>query len=214
MSRSPACNERSVNWSRSLAKARFVVDVQAKLNALGDDPPERGHRDRVEAVTDQAITTLAPQVGTRAACSAASVGQAGYYRRHRLSPAPERPTPVPHWHRVQPRALSDEERQAILHVLHSQLFADLAPAEVWATLLDEGVYLGSQSTFYRLLRATGQGRERRRQATHLAAVKPALVATAPNQVWSWDITKLAGPAKWTYYHLYVILDIYSRYAVG
>ncbi|SDY98728.1 putative transposase [Modestobacter sp. DSM 44400] len=83
-----------------------------------------------------------------------------------------------------------------------------------AILLDEGVYLGSQSTFYRLLRAASGTRERRRQATHPAAVKPEPAATGPNQVYSWDITKLHGPAKWTYYYLYVILDIYSRYAVG
>ncbi len=85
---------------------------------------------------------------------------------------------------------------------------------MWATLLDEGVYLGSQSTFYRLLRQAGEVRERRAQATHPAKVKPELVANGPNQVWSWDITKLLGPAKWTYYYLYVILDIYSRYVVG
>jgi putative transposase len=91
---------------------------------------------------------------------------------------------------------------------------DLARAEVWAILLDEGRYLGSISTFYRLLRAAGAVRERRRQATHPAALKPELVAAAPNEVWSWDITKLRGPAKWAWYHLYVILDIYSRYAVG
>jgi hypothetical protein len=97
--------------------------------------------------------------------------------------------------RQQPRALTDTERRAILDVLHSNRFADLAPAEVWAILLDEGVYLGSESTFYRLLRAAGETGERRRQATHPAAVKPELVATAPNQVWSWDIAKLHGPAK-------------------
>ena len=93
-------------------------------------------------------------------------------------------------------------------------FADLAPAEAWAILLDEGTYLGSESTFYRILRAEGETRERRRQATHPAAVKPELEATGPNQCWTWDITKLHGPAKWTYYQLYVILDIYCRYAVG
>ena len=98
--------------------------------------------------------------------------------------------------------------------MHSDRFADLAPAEVWAILLDEGVYLGSQSTFYRLLRQAGEVRERRAQATHPAKVKPELVANAPNAVWSWDITKLRGPAKWTYYYLYVILDIFSRYVVG
>jgi putative transposase len=165
-------------------------------------------------MTDQAITALAGRVGVRAACAAAGAAQAGYYRRHRTSPAPARPAPVAHRDRVQPRALSGAERQAILDVLHSDRFVDLAPAQVWAILLDEGVYLGSQSTFYRLLRAAGQTRERRRQATHPAAVKPELLAIAANQVYSWDITKLHGPAKWTYYYLYVILDIYSRYVVG
>jgi putative transposase len=165
-------------------------------------------------VTDQAVTELIPQCGTRAACEAVGAAQASYYRRHRQSPAPVRPEPIAHRRRHQPRALSATERQAILDVLHSDRFADLAPAEVWATLLDEGVYLGSQSTFYRLLRRAGEVRERRRQATHPAKVKPELVANAPNAVWSWDITKLRGPAKWTYYYLYVILDIFSRYVVG
>src|SRR5947207_1641032 len=118
------------------------------------------------------------------------------------------------WPRGRPRALSSQERAAIVDVRHSDRFVDAAPAQVRATLLDEGVYLGSISTFYRLLRQAGEARERRRQASHPATVKPELVATAPNQVWSWDITKLHGPAKWTYYHLYVILDIFSRYVVG
>jgi putative transposase len=165
-------------------------------------------------VTDQAIATLAPRIGTRAACAASGVAQASWYRRHRASPALARRAPVPHRDRVQPRALSAAERAAILAALHAEQFADLAPAEVWATLLDEGTYLGSLSTFYRLLRQAGESRERRAQATHPAVVKPELIATGPNQVWSWDITKLHGPAKWTYYYLYVILDIYSRYAVG
>jgi putative transposase len=98
--------------------------------------------------------------------------------------------------------------------LHSERFVDLSPTEVWATLLDEGRYLGSLSTFYRLLRAAGESRERRRQATHPATVKPELVAMAPNEVWWWDITKLRGPVKWTWYYLYVIIDIFSRYVVG
>ena len=157
---------------------------------------------------------LTPQRGVRAACQAVGAAQASYYRRHRQSPAPERSEPVPHRQRRQPRALSAAEQQAILDVLHSDRFVDVAPAEVWATLLDEGVYLGSQSTFYRLLRQAGEVRERRRQATHPAKVKPELVANGPNTVWSWDITKLRGPAKWTYYYLYVILDIFSRYVVG
>jgi putative transposase len=165
-------------------------------------------------VTDTAITDLAPAIGVRAACVAVGAPQAGYYRRHRRSAAPPRPTPVPHRDRVQPRALTRAEQQAILHQLHSDRFADMAPAETWAMLLDEGVYLGSVSTFYRLLRAAGESRERRRQATHPASVKPELIAATPNAVWSWDITKLHGPAKWTYYYLYVILDIFSRYVTG
>jgi putative transposase len=165
-------------------------------------------------VTGQAIAMLAPRIGTRAACAASGVAQASWYRRHRASPAPPRQPPVPHRDRMQPRALAPAERAAILAALHAERFADTAPAEVWATLLDEGTYLGSLSTFYRLLRQAGETRERRAQAAHPAAVKPELIATGPNQVWSWDITKLHGPAKWTYYYLYVILDIYSRYAVG
>jgi putative transposase len=165
-------------------------------------------------MSDAAVAELTAAVGVRAACDALGVAQASYYRRHRTSPPPQHPVAVAHQDRVQPRALSPAEQQAILEVLHSQRFADLAPAEVWAILLDEGTYLGSISTFYRLLRRAGETRERRRQATHPATVKPELVATAPNAVWSWDITKLRGPAKWTYYHLYVILDIFSRYVVG
>jgi putative transposase len=165
-------------------------------------------------MTDQAVIELAPRLGVREACTAVGASQAGYYRRHRVSPAPARPAPIPHRDRPQPRALSEAEQQAILDELHSERFVDTSPAEVWATLLDEGVYLGSQSTFYRLLRRAGEVRERRAQATHPAKVKPELIATEPNAVWSWDITKLRGPAKWTWYHLYVILDIYSRYVVG
>ncbi len=165
-------------------------------------------------MTGDAIAVLAPRIGTRAACAAAGVPQASWYRRHRSSPAPLRPAPVPHRDRRQPRALNLAERRAILDMLHSERFADTAPAEAWAILLDEGVYLASVSTFYRVLREAGESRERRAQAVHPAAVKPELVATGPNQVYSWDITKLHGPAKWTYYYLYVILDIYSRYAAG
>jgi len=165
-------------------------------------------------MTDQAVAELAPVIGVRAACEAVGAAQAGWYRRHRQSPAPSRPAPTQHADRVQPRALSDTERQAILSELHSDRFADLSPTEVWAILLDEGRYLGSISTFYRLLRQASGTRERRRQATHPAKVKPELAASKPNEVWSWDITKLRGPAKWSWFHLYVILDIFSRYVVG
>jgi len=170
-------------------------------------------------VTDTAISELAPTIGVREACQAVGTAQASYYRRHRHSAAPQRPAPVSHRDRPQPRALSQAERHAILDTLHSDRFVDMSPTEVWATLLDDGVYLSSISTFYRLLRQAGETRERRRQVTHPAMVRPELVATAPdqvpNQVWSWDITKLRGPAKWTtYYYLYVIVDIFSRYVAG
>jgi putative transposase len=102
----------------------------------------------------------------------------------------------------------------VLEVLHAERFWDQAPASVWATLLDEGSYLCSVSTMYRLLRLAGETGDRRRHASHPARVKPELVATAPNQVWSWDLTKLAGPARWSWFYLYTILDIFSRYVVG
>lgn len=112
------------------------------------------------------------------------------------------------------RALTVDERAAILAIAHTERFADYSVREIYATLLDEGTYLGSISTMYRVLRDAGETRERRSLATHPTAIKPELAATAPNQVWSWDITRLLGPQKWTYYHLYVVLDVFSRYVVG
>ena len=162
---------------------------------------------------DDAITELTPIVGVRAACAALGRPRASHYRRHRRSPSPPRPPrPEP---KPQPRALADAERTQVLDLLHQERFVDLSPAEVYAILLDEGRYLCSESTMYRLLRQIhGQVQERRRHATHPPRVKPELVAHGPNQCWSWDITKLAGPAKWTYFYLYSIIDIYSRYTVG
>jgi putative transposase len=160
---------------------------------------------------DQAITELEPLIGTRAACRATGRAQARHYRRHRQSPAPTRPVREP---KAQPRALSQTERSTVRAVLNSPDFVDKAPATVFHELLDEGVYLASVSSMYRILRAHGEVAERRRQATHPARVKPELVATGPNRCWSWDITKLHGPVKWSYFHLYVIIDIYSRYTVG
>lgn len=158
----------------------------------------------------KAIEELAPRVGTAAACRSLSVPRAALYR-HRQAKQPEsatKPRPKPQ------RALSDQERQEVLKVLHSEPFADQAPAEVYAALLDQGRYLCSIRTMYRILDEQQEVRERRNQLRHPKYHKPQLVATAPNQVWSWDITKLLGPAKWTYFHLYVILDIFSRYVVG
>jgi putative transposase len=162
-------------------------------------------------MVDQAIGELAPVIGTRAACAVLGRSRATYYRQHRQSP----PAPRPARERASPpRALSETERAEVLGVLHHERFVDQAPASVYATLLDDGRYLCSVPTMYRLLRAEGQVRERRRQATHPARVKPELLATGPNEIWSWDITKLLGPEKWTYFHLYVVIDIFSRYVTG
>jgi putative transposase len=163
---------------------------------------------------DTAVLELAPVVGVTAACEAVDRSRASHYRAHPVRPVVHGPAPAPPPRRRQPRALSPAEQAAVLEVLHSQRFVDTAPASVYATLLDEGIYLCSVPTMYRLLRARGETGDRRRHATHPARVKPELVAAQPNSVWSWDITKLRGPAKWTSYYLYVILDIYSRYVVG
>lgn len=158
----------------------------------------------------KAVEELSPQVGTAAACRSLGVPRATLYRQRR--PKPPMPAAAPR--SKPPRALSDQERQEVLDVLDSEPFADKAPAEVFAALLDQGQYLCSIRTMYRVLDARHEVRERRDQLRHPTYRKPQLVATAPNQVWSWDITKLLGPAKWTYFHLYVILDIFSRYVVG
>jgi putative transposase len=160
---------------------------------------------------DDAVTELTGLIGTRAACRATGRAQATHYRRHRCSPAPQRPSSR---RKPPPRALSAAERAQLRAVLNSEEHADSAPATVYHQLLDAGVYLASVSTMYRILAEHDEVHERRRQAVHPPRVKPELVATAPNMCWSWDITKLAGPAKWTYYHLYVIIDIHSRYVVG
>ena len=147
----------------------------------------------------------------RGACDALGVSRASVYRRRsRLARPPVEPVPRP----SPPRALSAAERQTVLDLLREPRFADLAPAEVYATLLDEGVYHCSIRTMYRILDDHDEVRERRDQLRHPVYAKPELLAEAPNQVWSWDITKLMGPAKWTYFYLYVILDIFSRRVVG
>ncbi len=165
-------------------------------------------------MTDAAIAELvAAAVPVSRACAAVGRARASHYRRHPVTARPVvhgPPTP----RRPQPRALSPDERQRVLEVLHEPRFADKAPAQVWAELLDDDVYLCSISSMYRLLAGAGETRERRRQASHPAHAKPELVAATANRCWSWDITKLHGPAKWTYYYLYVILDVYSRYVVG
>lgn len=162
-------------------------------------------------MTDTTIDELTPLVGVRNACDAVGESQARWYRRHRQSPPPPRPERMP---ASQPRALTEVERKEVRALLNSDEFVDEAPATIYAKLLDQGVYVASVSTMYRVLHENDEVRERRRHATHPAHKKPELIATGPNQVYSWDITKLLGPAKWTYFYLYSIIDIWSRYVPG
>jgi transposase InsO family protein len=160
----------------------------------------------------EAVVELAPRVGLQTASHAFVLNRALVYRdraRHHAG-APRRAPRA--WTRP-PMAFSDAERARLLGLLDSERFADMAPASIFATLLDEGRYHGSIRTMYRLLATHHQVGERRRQRRHPEYAKPQLLAIRPNEVWSWDITKLKGPAKWTCFHLYVILDIFSRYVV-
>jgi putative transposase len=161
-------------------------------------------------VIDTAFVELEPLWGTKPGCDLVGKSRATLYRRRDPTPPVAGPSRLPAPH---PASLSAVERTEVLAVLRSPRFVDKAPAQVWATLLDEGRYLCSVSTMYRLLRSAGEVRERRARATHPAKVKPELVATSPNCVWSWDITKLKGPDRGVYYDLFVMLDIYSRKAV-
>jgi putative transposase len=158
--------------------------------------------------------TLAPTVGVVPLCRALSIPRASWYRHARPDVTTKEVLAPAEPQRISPRALGSDERQAILNVLHSSRFHDRSPTEVYATLLDDGIYLASERTFYRLLAGAGETSERRNQLRHPSYHKPELLAVRPNEVWSWDITKLLGPAKWTYYYLYVILDIFSRLVVG
>jgi putative transposase len=159
----------------------------------------------------EAATILSSEIGIKLACEALEVSRAGFYRAQTQKNSiplefKKRPSP--------PRALSSEERKKVLDILHTDRFVDKAPQEVYATLLDEGQYHCSIRTMYRILDYNKEVKERRNQLNHPVYQKPELLATGPNQVWSWDITKLLGPVKWTYFYLYVIMDIFSRYVVG
>jgi putative transposase len=154
------------------------------------------------------ITEQRATLGVAPVCQALAVPRATYYRWHQ--PKASGPAEA----RRVPRALPPEERERVLAILNDERFADLAPAEVYATLLDEGKYVCSIRTMYRILQEHGEVQERRRQLRHPHYQAPELLATRPNQLWSWDITKLKGPVKWTYFYLYVLLDVFSRYVVG
>jgi putative transposase len=160
-------------------------------------------------VIGEHLPDLEAATSTKQACELLGASRATLYRRRNPPPRP-----APRTRSEPPNKLTEAERQQILTVLRSAEYCDLAPAQVWARLLDDGIYLCSIRTMYRLLAIAGENRERRRQRTHPAKKKPELIATAPNQVWSWDITKLQGPQRGTFYQLYVIIDIFSRYVVG
>ena len=153
------------------------------------------------------VTEFGTQHGVAPTCAALGVPRATYYRQRR-------PQSAPPPRRCSPRALTEGEQATVLERLHEPRFVDRAPAEVYATLLDEGQYLCSERTMYRILAAHAEVRERRDQLRHPAYAAPELLARRPNELWSWDITKLLGPAKWTYFYLYVMLDVFSRFAVG
>jgi len=155
------------------------------------------------------VQELTPIIGTRPACRAVGASPATTVDRRRPPERkPPRPRPTP------ARALSGPEREAVLEVLHSERFVDVSPEEAWATLLDEGRYLCSERTLYRVLAENAEVRERRDQLRHPRYAAPELLATRPNELWTWDITRLLGPTKWTYYYLYVLLDVFSRYVVS
>ena len=157
-----------------------------------------------------AAVELAPLVGIMLACLALGVSRATYYRLHQAAAVPRTLTP----RAPSALALSDSERQAILDVFHAPEHLDSSPRTVYAKLLDAEHYLGSVSTMYRVLRDASEVCPRRAERTHPPYAKPELLATGPRELWSWDIAKLKGPAKWVHYHLYVILDVFSRYVVG
>jgi len=159
-----------------------------------------------------ALERVTPEVSRRQACRALGISRASLYRRRR--PTTDRASTSPSPRKASPLRLTEEERLQMLHLLRSERFVDDSPAQVYATLLDENRYICSVRTMYRLLVQNQELCERRRQRRHPAYRKPELLATGPNQVWSWDITKLRGPGKWIYYSLYVVLDIFSRYVVA
>lgn len=156
----------------------------------------------------QTTEQLAQTVGLTTACAVLQMPRSALYRARQPQPISPPARLIPS------RALSEAEQARVRQTLNSERFVDCAPRQVYASLLDEEIYLCSPSTMYRILAENGEIRERRDQLRHPNYAKPELLATDPNQVWSWDITKLLGPVKWTYYYLYVLLDLFSRYVVG
>ncbi len=155
----------------------------------------------------KAVTTFSTDVGVRPACALLGVSRSSYYRSLRPKAAlTKRPRSG--------RALTETERESVLQIMNSEEFCDTTPRQIWATLLDRGTYMAHWRTMYRILEENGEVKERRNQLCHPLYETPELLATAPNELWSWDITRMRGPQKWLYYYLYVIMDVFSRYVVG
>ena len=187
----------TLRWKAHAERAEALVDLPKKsLNA----PRNRSARERRHAAI-QTIADVNDRLGVAQAGAAMELARSSFYRQ---------PRPAHIARRLPPRALSPAERHTALAILHEPRFVDRAPAQVYTQLLDEGRYVCSERTLYRILDAHQEVRERRDQLRHSVYHKPELLATAPNQVWSWDITKLPGPVKGTYCYLYVLLDIFSR----
>ena len=201
-------NCRIQRLEADLAKHKLALEIAGKAHALLEMLAESACREQAQAVIDACVADLVPLIGTEAACRAAGKAKATHYRANqppKLGPLPPRPTPA--------NALTEVEVDRLLELLRSERFRDLAPAQALVMLLDDDVYLASISTMYRVLRSNGEVRERRRQATHPTRSRPELMASGPNQCWSWDITKLRGPDRGVWFDLYVIIDIFSRYVV-
>ncbi|MGH2869528.1 MAG: IS3 family transposase [Solirubrobacteraceae bacterium] len=207
-----ALTRRAERAEAELAKMQRVVgDPGKRLSAVGRDARSGQRAEEHRAMIERTVEEMAPLIGTRAACRALGASSATIYRRRRPpEPRPRRrPRPTP------ARALTSPERAQVLDVLHSERFVDISPEETWATLLDEGRYLCSTRTMYRILAAHHGGvRERRDQLTHPVYARPELLAQRPNELWSWDVSKLKAPTRGTWFFLYVILDVFSRYIVG
>ena len=195
-----------------LKKTRMALDTMGKAHALLEELSERGRSESAEEVLTATFEQLrTTEISVQRACTLTGISRATYYRK--AKPAGPRHGP---WlpRTPPPQTLSLAEREQVLAVLNAPAYTDLAIPQVWARELDQGRYWCSMSTMYRIARAAGQSRERRRQATHPPRVRPELVATGPSQVWSWDITALRGPVKGVWFKCYVIIDIFSRYVTG
>ena len=206
------CGEENEKLTAELTRTKAALEVVGKAHALLELLSESADSGaKRQQVIDAAFTELEPLTSVKRACELLGKSRATLHRQRNPAPAAGKAPPGPR--APHPAALTAAEQAALLAVLDSERFADKSPAQVYAILLDEGLYLASIRTMYRVLTLAEQVRERRAQAAHPPRVRPELVADGPDQVWTWDITKLKGPWRGTYFDLYVMLDIFSRKAI-